>query len=102
MVRCGPSRKVFVGKVTGAEISKERTQGTTGAVPAYVASRSDMVKVHDVARMKKVVDIESRGYLAAIVFRFHFFPSPSVFSCWYITYATHLAYLPTRSLTLLS
>ena len=32
----------------------------------YVASRVDMVKVHDVARMK-VVDIEG-GYLVAIVF----------------------------------
>ena len=37
----------------------------------YVASRSDMVKVHDVPRMKKVFDITG-GYLAAIVFHFQY------------------------------
>ncbi|PUU77269.1 Dihydropteroate synthase-like protein [Tuber borchii] len=44
----------FVDKATGVE-------GSTGVVAPYVASRADMVKVHDVARMKKVVDIEGEA-----------------------------------------
>ena len=53
----GPSRKGFVGKVTGVEVAKERTWGTAGAVAACVAGGADVVRVHDVAEMKKVVDM---------------------------------------------
>ena len=34
---------------------------TRGAVAPYVASITDMVKVHGIARMKKVVDIEGEA-----------------------------------------
>ena len=47
----------------------------------YVASRADMVKVHDVARMKKGVNIEG-GIFGGNSILF------SVFSCWYIAYVT--------------
>ncbi|KAG0126688.1 Dihydropteroate synthase-like protein [Tuber indicum] len=53
----GPSRKKFVGTVTGVEVAKERTWGTAGAVAACVAGGADVVRVHDVAEMKKVVDM---------------------------------------------
>ena len=39
------------------EVAKERTWGTAGAVAACVAGGADVVRVHDVAGMKKVVDM---------------------------------------------
>ncbi|PWW76807.1 Dihydropteroate synthase [Tuber magnatum] len=53
----GPSRKRFVGRVTGVRVAKERTWGTAGAVAACVAGGADVVRVHDVAEMKEVVDM---------------------------------------------
>ncbi|CUS13339.1 unnamed protein product, partial [Tuber aestivum] len=53
----GPSRKGFVGRITGVEVAKERAWGTAGTVAACVAGGADVVRVHDVAEMKKVVDM---------------------------------------------
>ena len=53
----GPSRKRFVGTVTGVAVAGERQWGTAGAVAACVAGGADVVRVHDVAEMKKVVDM---------------------------------------------
>lgn len=53
----GPSRKRFVGMVTGVDKAGERQWGTAGAVAACVAGGADVVRVHDVAEMKKVVDM---------------------------------------------
>jgi dihydropteroate synthase len=53
-VLVGPSRKSFVGSVTGTEAG-ERLEGTAGAV-AYMASRgAHIVRVHDVREMTRVV-----------------------------------------------
>ncbi|KAH0544272.1 hypothetical protein FGG08_001535 [Glutinoglossum americanum] len=51
----GPSRKGFVGKITGVSEPKDRTWGTAGALAACVAGGADIVRVHDVAEMAKVV-----------------------------------------------
>jgi dihydroneopterin aldolase/2-amino-4-hydroxy-6-hydroxymethyldihydropteridine diphosphokinase/dihydropteroate synthase len=53
----GPSRKRFIGAVTGEEVAGERRWGTAGAVAACVAGGADIVRVHDVGEMKKVVDM---------------------------------------------
>ncbi|KAL7275892.1 trifunctional dihydropteroate synthetase [Rhizina undulata] len=53
----GPSRKRFVGTVTGVDKAGERQWGTAGAVAACVAGGADIVRVHDVDEMKKVVDM---------------------------------------------
>lgn len=53
----GPSRKRFVGTVTKVDNAGERQWGTAGAVAACVAGGADVVRVHDVAEMKKVVDM---------------------------------------------
>ena len=51
----GTSRKGFVGKVTGVEKAHERVWGTAGAVTAAVKGGADVVRVHDVGEMEKVV-----------------------------------------------
>lgn len=53
----GPSRKRFIGTITGEEVAEERRWGTAGAVAACVAGGADIVRVHDVEEMKKVVDM---------------------------------------------
>jgi dihydropteroate synthase len=49
----GPSRKAFVGHVTGAGVG-ERMEGTAAVVTAAILNGSRIVRVHDVAAMKKV------------------------------------------------
>jgi 2-amino-4-hydroxy-6-hydroxymethyldihydropteridine diphosphokinase / dihydropteroate synthase len=51
----GASRKGFVGKITGVKEPKDRTWGTAGALAACIAGGVDIVRVHDVAEMAKVV-----------------------------------------------
>ncbi|KAH0565902.1 hypothetical protein GP486_000705 [Trichoglossum hirsutum] len=51
----GPSRKGFVGRITGVAKPKNRTWGTAGALAACVAGGADIVRVHDVSEMSKVV-----------------------------------------------
>jgi len=53
-VLVGPSRKSFVGRITGAELD-ERLEGTAGAVAWLVANGAHVVRVHDVAAMVRVV-----------------------------------------------
>lgn len=53
----GPSRKGFVGKITGENQACERKFGTASAVAACVAGGADVIRVHDVAEMKKVTDM---------------------------------------------
>jgi len=50
----GVSRKAFIGKVTGGG-PQERLEGTAAAVAMAIANGSSVVRVHDVASMKKVV-----------------------------------------------
>ena len=51
----GPSRKRFIGAVTGEEAARERIWGTAGAVAASVQGGADIVRVHDIPQMSKIV-----------------------------------------------
>jgi len=52
----GVSRKAFIGRITGGEPA-ERYAGTAAAVAASVMNGSDVLRVHDVAMMRKVADV---------------------------------------------
>ena len=51
----GASRKAFIGRITGVDHARQRTWGTAAAVTAAVAGGADIVRVHDVPKMTKVV-----------------------------------------------
>jgi dihydropteroate synthase len=53
-VLVGPSRKSFIGKVTGEPV-EDRLIGTCAAVTAAIARGADAVRVHDVAALKPAV-----------------------------------------------
>jgi dihydropteroate synthase len=52
----GVSRKSFIGKITG-RVVEERAFGTAAAVALSIAAGADIVRVHDVAEMRSVVDV---------------------------------------------
>lgn len=52
----GPSRKSFIGALTG-RTAKERLSGTLGAVAAGVASGADIVRVHDVLETSDMLKV---------------------------------------------
>lgn len=52
----GPSRKGFIGKVTGAPAG-ERLPGTLAAVAACVLAGVELVRVHDVAAARQAADV---------------------------------------------
>jgi len=52
----GPSRKAFIGNITGGE-PKDRLEGTAAAVAAAVMNGAHMVRVHDVGFIKRVVSM---------------------------------------------
>jgi dihydropteroate synthase len=52
----GPSRKSFIGRVLGLEVD-ERLEGTAAAVAASVMNGANLVRVHDVREMKRVVQM---------------------------------------------
>jgi len=51
----GASRKGFIGKITGVKEPRERSWGTAAVVAGGVRSGVDVVRVHDVEEMGKVV-----------------------------------------------
>ncbi|MDZ7372794.1 MAG: dihydropteroate synthase [candidate division KSB1 bacterium] len=55
-VMIGPSRKSFIGKVLGLP-PQERLEGTAAAVAVGIAHGADVVRVHDVREMRRVVQI---------------------------------------------
>ena len=55
-VLVGPSRKGFIGTLTGTEVD-DRIEGTAGAVAWCAASGVDVVRVHDVKEMTRVVRV---------------------------------------------
>jgi dihydropteroate synthase len=55
-VLVGPSRKRFIGTLTGTEVD-ERIEGTAGAVAWCAANGADIVRVHDVKEMSRVVRV---------------------------------------------
>lgn len=54
-VLVGPSRKSFIGKMTGKQDPADRTFGTAAAVAICAAAGASIVRVHDVAEMADVV-----------------------------------------------
>ncbi len=52
----GPSRKSFIGQTLGLPV-EERLEGTAAAVAACVFNGANIVRVHDVKQMKRVVII---------------------------------------------
>ncbi len=53
----GTSRKAFIGKITGKENPKDRIFGTAATVALCAAAGVSIVRVHDVAEMKDVVNV---------------------------------------------
>ena len=60
-VLVGPSRKSFIGKVLNLP-AEERLEGTAAAVAACVAGGSQIIRVHDVRQMLRVVQIADLIY----------------------------------------
>jgi dihydropteroate synthase len=56
-VLIGPSRKWFIGKLTGKENPADRTFGTAAAVALCASAGVSVIRVHDVAKMIDVVKI---------------------------------------------
>lgn len=52
----GPSRKSFIGSVTGDE-PRRRLEGTAAIVAAAIMNGCHIIRVHDVAAMRKVVAV---------------------------------------------
>ena len=55
-IMVGPSNKMFVGKVTGADLG-DRTPGTGAAVTAATLAGAHIIRVHDVAAMRPFVEM---------------------------------------------
>lgn len=55
-VMAGPSRKSFIGKITGAH-EDERQFGTAASVVLSVRNGADIVRVHDVKQMKQALQV---------------------------------------------
>ncbi len=53
----GPSRKRFIGTITGVDDPADRVEGTAGAVAWCAAQGADLVRVHDVRAMRRVVQV---------------------------------------------
>lgn len=58
----GPSRKRFIGRLTGVEKASERGWGTAATVTASVAGGADIVRVHDVKEMWQVARVADAIY----------------------------------------
>jgi dihydropteroate synthase len=56
-VLVGTSRKRFIGQLTGVEDPAERVEGTAGAVAWCAAHGVDVLRVHDVKEMARVVRV---------------------------------------------
>ena len=56
-VLVGASRKRFIGQLTGVDDPAERVEGTAGAVAWCAAHGVDIVRVHDVRQIARVVAV---------------------------------------------
>ena len=54
-VLVGPSRKRFIGKVLGGDDPMDRVEGTSAAVALSIAGGAEIVRIHDVGQMARVV-----------------------------------------------
>ncbi|MCO5566123.1 hypothetical protein L7F22_019799 [Adiantum nelumboides] len=60
----GPSRKRFLGTITGRSVAKDRMAGTAAACTAAILAGADIIRVHDVKEMidvAKTADAIARG-----------------------------------------
>jgi len=55
-VMVGPSRKSFIGSVTGQAV-EERLMGTCAAVAAAIIAGADAVRIHDVAELRPAIQV---------------------------------------------
>lgn len=53
----GPSRKSFIGALTGGLPPEQRVEGTAAAVTASILNGADIVRVHDVREMTRVARV---------------------------------------------
>ncbi|KAJ5346513.1 hypothetical protein N7541_008995 [Penicillium brevicompactum] len=58
----GPSRKRFIGNITGVKTPAERVWGTAATVSASVSGGADIVRVHDVREMSHVAKVSDAIY----------------------------------------
>jgi 2-amino-4-hydroxy-6-hydroxymethyldihydropteridine diphosphokinase/dihydropteroate synthase len=58
----GPSRKRFIGTLTGVTTPRDRVWGTAATVSASVAGGADIVRVHDVHEMWQVAKVADAIY----------------------------------------
>jgi 2-amino-4-hydroxy-6-hydroxymethyldihydropteridine diphosphokinase / dihydropteroate synthase len=58
----GPSRKGFIGKITGVAEPRRRIWGTAAAVTAAIHGGAEMVRVHDIEQMQAVVRMADAIY----------------------------------------
>jgi 2-amino-4-hydroxy-6-hydroxymethyldihydropteridine diphosphokinase / dihydropteroate synthase len=58
----GPSRKGFIGNITGVSEASARAFGTAAAVTASIAGGTDIVRVHDVGEMAEVAKMADAIY----------------------------------------
>lgn len=56
-VLIGPSRKAFIGKILGGAPPQERIEGTGAAIAISILNGANIVRVHDVKEMVKVVRV---------------------------------------------
>ncbi|RAH86569.1 Dihydropteroate synthase [Aspergillus japonicus CBS 114.51] len=62
----GPSRKRFVGRLTGVTKASDRTWGTAATVTASIAGGADIVRVHDVKEMWQVGRVADAIYRGVV------------------------------------
>ncbi|OJJ46614.1 hypothetical protein ASPZODRAFT_132700 [Penicilliopsis zonata CBS 506.65] len=58
----GPSRKRFIGRITGVDKASDRVFGTAAAVTASVVGGADIVRVHDVHEMWQAARVADAIY----------------------------------------
>jgi dihydroneopterin aldolase/2-amino-4-hydroxy-6-hydroxymethyldihydropteridine diphosphokinase/dihydropteroate synthase/2-amino-4-hydroxy-6-hydroxymethyldihydropteridine diphosphokinase/dihydropteroate synthase len=56
-VLVGPSRKAFIGQVSGEVDAQKRTWGTAAACTAAIAGKADILRVHDVHEMQQTIKV---------------------------------------------
>jgi len=56
-VLVGPSRKAFIGKITGRDKPADRVFGTAATVAMCVTARASILRVHDVGPMRDIVKV---------------------------------------------
>jgi dihydropteroate synthase len=53
----GTSRKRFIGELLGGLLPDDRVEGTAATVALGIAAGADVVRVHDVAHMARVLRV---------------------------------------------